>query len=173
MPAAWKFCRPLPTEVVVGGLVVREEVRVERQIFARPVDPLVPTWRDATGAGEGDQHECQRSADADVGQGHRARRVQRAHLPWARINASGRRADRVRWRAARGSPRASRSGARWGTAGKELLFGHDESGKQFVYRVRLYLVDRRLTVVEAGGTKEQMDRYAASVAWMLSSVRVT
>jgi hypothetical protein len=60
-----------------------------------------------------------------------------------------------------------------GTAGKELLFGHDESGKQFVYRVRLYLVDRRLTVVEAGGIKEQMERYAASVAWMLSSVRVT
>ncbi len=57
-----------------------------------------------------------------------------------------------------------------GTAGKELLFGHDENGKRFVYRVRLYLVDRRLTMIEAGGTGEQMDRYAASVEWMLSSV---
>jgi hypothetical protein len=63
--------------------------------------------------------------------------------------------------------------ARDGTAGQELVFGHEESGKQFVYRVRLYLVDRRLTVVEAGGTREQMDRYGASVAWMMSSVRVT
>ena len=63
--------------------------------------------------------------------------------------------------------------ARDGTAGKELVFGHDESGKSFVYRVRLYLVDRRLTVVEAGGTGEQMARYAASVDWMLSAVRLT
>jgi hypothetical protein len=63
--------------------------------------------------------------------------------------------------------------ARDGTAGKELVFGHDESGKSFVYRVRLYLVDRRLTVVEAGGTSEQMARYAASVDWMLSAVRLT
>lgn len=59
-----------------------------------------------------------------------------------------------------------------GTAGKELVFGHDESGKPFVYRVRLYLGDKRLFVVEAGGTKEQMDRYAASVDWMLATVKL-
>lgn len=63
--------------------------------------------------------------------------------------------------------------ARDGTAGKELLFGHDESGKSFVYRVRLYLVDKRLTIVEAGGTRDQMDRYAASVDWMLAAVKLT
>jgi hypothetical protein len=62
--------------------------------------------------------------------------------------------------------------SRDGTAGKELVFGHDESGKPFVYRVRLYLGDRRLFVVEAGGTKEQMDRYAASVDWMLATVKL-
>ena len=48
----------------------------------------------------------------------------------------------------------------------------DESGKPFVYRVRLYLGDKRLYVVEAGGTKEQMDRYAASVDWMLATVKL-
>jgi hypothetical protein len=62
--------------------------------------------------------------------------------------------------------------SRDGTAGKELVFGHDESGKPFVYRVRLYLGDKRLFVVEAGGTKEQMDRYAASVDWMMATVRL-
>jgi hypothetical protein len=62
--------------------------------------------------------------------------------------------------------------SRDGTAGKELVFGHDESGKPFVYRVRLYLGPKRLFVVEAGGTKEQMDRYAASVDWMLATVKL-
>ena len=62
--------------------------------------------------------------------------------------------------------------SRDGTAGKELTFGHDESGKPFVYRVCLYLGQKRLFVVEAGGTKEQMDRYAASVDWMLATVRL-
>ena len=62
--------------------------------------------------------------------------------------------------------------SRDGTAGKELVFGHDESGKPFVYRVRLFLAKKRLFVVEAGGTKEQMDRYEASVDWMLATVRL-
>jgi hypothetical protein len=62
--------------------------------------------------------------------------------------------------------------SRDGTPGRELVFGHDESGKPFVYRVRLYLGERRLYVVEAGGNKEQMDRYAASVDWMLASMRL-
>jgi hypothetical protein len=62
--------------------------------------------------------------------------------------------------------------SRDGTAGKELVFGHDESGKPFVYRVRLFLGDKRLYVVEAGGSKEQMDRYAASVDWMLANVKL-
>jgi len=62
--------------------------------------------------------------------------------------------------------------SRDGAEGKELLFGHDEGGKPFVYRVRLFVTGKRLVVVEAGGTKEQMDRYAASVDWMMASVRV-
>jgi hypothetical protein len=59
-----------------------------------------------------------------------------------------------------------------GATGTELLFGHDEDGKPFVYRVRLFLAGSRLIVVEAGGAKEQMERYATSVDWMLSNVRV-
>jgi hypothetical protein len=63
--------------------------------------------------------------------------------------------------------------SRDGTAGKELLFGHDESGKPFLYRVRVFLGSKRLYVIEAGGAKAQMDRYAPSIDWMLASVRLS
>jgi hypothetical protein len=59
-----------------------------------------------------------------------------------------------------------------GASGVELSFGHDEDGKPFAYRVRLWLVSKRLIVAEAGGAKEQMDRYAPSVDWMLANVKV-
>lgn len=60
-----------------------------------------------------------------------------------------------------------------GAPGTELSFGHDEDGKPFVYRMRLFLAGKRLIVVEVGGEKTQVERYAASVEWMLANVRVT
>ena len=62
--------------------------------------------------------------------------------------------------------------ARDGTPGEELVFGHDEEGKPFVYRVRLLVTRSRLLVVEAGGPDEQMQRWKTSVDWMLASVEV-
>jgi len=62
--------------------------------------------------------------------------------------------------------------SRDGTPGKELRFGHDEAGKPYLYRVRLFVAQNRLFVIEVGGTKEQMERYKASVDWMLLSVLV-
>ena len=59
-----------------------------------------------------------------------------------------------------------------GTKGRRLRFGRDEDGKPFVYDVSLYVAQDRLFVVEAGGTKEQMDRAQASIEWMNKSVRV-
>ena len=59
-----------------------------------------------------------------------------------------------------------------GTKGRELDFGHDENGKPFAYRVRLYVAQDRLFIAEAGGAKENMERYKSSVDWMLSSVEV-
>ncbi len=63
--------------------------------------------------------------------------------------------------------------SRDGVAGKEVEFGHDESGKPFLYRVRIFLAGKKLYVLEAGGAKEQMDRYAQSVDWMFASVRLS
>lgn len=68
--------------------------------------------------------------------------------------------------------------SRDGVKGKELSFGHDEQGKPYVYRVRLFIREgavlkpRRLLVVEAGGAKELMDRYKSSVDWTFASLKV-
>jgi hypothetical protein len=59
-----------------------------------------------------------------------------------------------------------------GTKGKELTFGHDENGKPYLYRVRIFTAQSRLFVVEAGGQKDNMTKYQASVDWALASVRV-
>lgn len=59
-----------------------------------------------------------------------------------------------------------------GTKGRELVFGHDQEGKPFVYRMRLFVAGEKLYVVEAGGAREQMQRWRGSVDYMLGSVRV-
>jgi hypothetical protein len=59
-----------------------------------------------------------------------------------------------------------------GTNGRELVFGHDEQGKPFEYRMRLFVRGSTLVIAEAGGAKENMDRWRTSVEWMLASVRV-
>ncbi len=56
--------------------------------------------------------------------------------------------------------------------GRELTFGHDEDGKPYVYRVRVFVVGKKLLVVEAGGSREQMDRMAGGVEQMLGQVQV-
>jgi hypothetical protein len=59
-----------------------------------------------------------------------------------------------------------------GTKGRELDFGHDENGKPFAYRVRMFVAQDRLFVAEVGGAKENMDRYKSSVDWMFTSLEV-
>ena len=59
-----------------------------------------------------------------------------------------------------------------GTVGRELVFGHDEEGKPYEYRMRLFVRGDRLLVVEAGGAKDSVERWRASVDWMLGSVRL-
>jgi hypothetical protein len=58
-----------------------------------------------------------------------------------------------------------------GANGRELVFGHDQQGKPYVYRVRLFVDHGKLLVLEAGGQREQMERYAASVEWMLGQFK--
>lgn len=59
-----------------------------------------------------------------------------------------------------------------GVPGKELRFGHDESGKPFSYWLTFFVSGKRLILVEAGGPSAQFERYQASVEWMEKSVKV-
>jgi hypothetical protein len=62
--------------------------------------------------------------------------------------------------------------SRDGTPGRELRFGHDESGKTYLYTVRLFVAQGRLFVVEAGGPRSEVERYKGSLGWTMDSVKV-
>ena len=59
-----------------------------------------------------------------------------------------------------------------GTPGRELVFGHDEQGKPYLYRVRLFVHGTKLVMAEAGGSVENMARWKSGVDWMLATVTV-
>ena len=59
-----------------------------------------------------------------------------------------------------------------GTPGKQLRFGHDESGKPYVYWVTFFAANHHVTIVEAGGAKTAFESAAPSVQWMIQSVRL-
>lgn len=62
--------------------------------------------------------------------------------------------------------------ARDGTPGHELKFGHDQSGKPYRYTVRVYIVGKRLFVIETGGSGPEVERYQPSIEWMQQTVKV-
>jgi hypothetical protein len=59
-----------------------------------------------------------------------------------------------------------------GVKGKELRFGHDESGKPYSYIVRIFVEGGRLFVVEAGGMKDEMERSKQTVEWTLATLKL-
>ncbi len=59
-----------------------------------------------------------------------------------------------------------------GTAGREIVFGHDEGGKPFVYQLRLFSAQNRLFLVEAGGPKTAFDQHRVAVNDVLGRVKV-
>ena len=59
-----------------------------------------------------------------------------------------------------------------GAAGRELVFGHDEDSKPYVYRMRLFVIGDALLVLEAGGQRDQVAKLGPSVEWMLDRVRI-
>lgn len=62
--------------------------------------------------------------------------------------------------------------SRDGTKGKLLELGRDEGDRPFVFWVAVFLAQKKLFLVEAGGPKDVFDRAKPSVEWMLASVRV-
>ena len=59
-----------------------------------------------------------------------------------------------------------------GVKGKQLRFGHDESGKPYSYWLTFYAPGKKVVIVEAGGAKAPFEAAATSVNWMIQSVRV-
>jgi hypothetical protein len=58
-----------------------------------------------------------------------------------------------------------------GVKGTELRFSHDDGGDAHVYVVTVFVTKKRIYVLEAGGTKSDMDRYVESVDWSIRNFR--
>ncbi len=56
-----------------------------------------------------------------------------------------------------------------GLTGKQLRFGHDEASKPHLYTVTVFVTDSHIYVLEAGGTKEQMQAQAKQIDWWVRS----
>jgi len=66
-----------------------------------------------------------------------------------------------------------------GYTGKQLRFGHDEGNKPHLYSVTLFITrsskflifgkSSKLLVIEAGGSKEQMEKNAQHIDWAIQN----
>lgn len=56
-----------------------------------------------------------------------------------------------------------------GLDGKQLRFGHDESGTPHLYYVTVFITDDHIFLVEAGGTKELMNKHSTDVDTAVSN----
>lgn len=55
--------------------------------------------------------------------------------------------------------------ARSGLDGTLFRFGHDEGKEPHLYVVAVFASDERIFLLEAGGSKEQMERQASQIDW--------
>lgn len=58
-----------------------------------------------------------------------------------------------------------------GIPGKKLEFGHDEQSAPHVYTITVFVTEKRIFVLEAGGKKELMEKEAASVDFSIQNFR--
>ncbi len=58
---------------------------------------------------------------------------------------------------------------RLGNSGKQLRFGHDESGVPHLYFVTIFVAEKHVFLLEAGGTKALMDKHADQVEWSVTN----
>lgn len=58
---------------------------------------------------------------------------------------------------------------RGGLTGTELRFGHDEGDEPYLYRVSIFVDEKRVYLVEAGGSKAQMERQVEQIDWAIKN----
>lgn len=60
-----------------------------------------------------------------------------------------------------------------GLEGTQMKFGHDEKGQTMLYTVTVFVTEKHIFLLEFGGTKEEMTRQAAHLAWVIENFRLT
>lgn len=58
---------------------------------------------------------------------------------------------------------------RVGNVGKQLRFGHDESGVPHLYYVSIFVNDDHVYVLEAGGTKDLVTKHEQQITWSVEN----
>lgn len=56
-----------------------------------------------------------------------------------------------------------------GNPGKQLRFGHDESGVPHLYYVAVFVNDDHVFLLEAGGTKDLVEKHGDQVEWSITN----
>jgi hypothetical protein len=55
--------------------------------------------------------------------------------------------------------------SRGGLTGVAMRFGHDEGKEPYLYSIVLFVTEKKIFVLEAGGTKAEMARQDAQIDW--------
>lgn len=58
---------------------------------------------------------------------------------------------------------------RAGNTGKTLRFGHDESGVPHLYYLTVFVEEKRVFLLEAGGTKDLVEKHEEQIAWSIAN----
>ena len=56
-----------------------------------------------------------------------------------------------------------------GLSGQQLWFGHDEGQSPHLYVVTAFVTDAWIYLLEAGGTKEQVDKQRQQISWAIDN----
>ena len=56
---------------------------------------------------------------------------------------------------------------RAGQKGTQLRFGHDEGNTPHLYWVTIFVTDKRIFILEAGGTKAEMEKQLPQIEWSI------
>jgi len=60
--------------------------------------------------------------------------------------------------------------ARGGLTGVAMRFGHDEAKTPYLYTVALFVTDKKIYLVEAGGTKAEVTKQEAQIDWAIKNL---
>jgi hypothetical protein len=60
--------------------------------------------------------------------------------------------------------------ARGGLTGVAMRFGHDEGKIPYVYTVALFVTDKKIYVLEAGGVKAEVIKQEAQIDWAIANL---